>query len=146
VRLNNEKYPEKNSRTTILLCIVLLFSLKAMAQVEVESPQPDPTFANDTWHMSVSPYLWAAGFDGNLSLMGHDAAVHQSFGDIFSNLKFRFMGLGEVRRGRVGLLTDVLFLRAADETAVAVPQLPISVQVKLTASTFLLTPLVAYRV
>ena len=135
----------KNSSTTVLLCIILFFCFKANAQVEVEPPQPEPTFANDTWHVNVSPYLWLAGFDGNLNLMGHDAAVHQSFSDIFSNLKAGFMGLSEVRRGRVGALTDVLFLRAGNETAVAVPQLPISVQVKLTTSTFVLTPLVAYR-
>lgn len=41
------------------------------------------------------------------------------------------MGLGEVRRGRVGVLTDLLFVRVGDQQAVPVPQLPIPVQVKL---------------
>lgn len=56
------------------------------------------------------------------------------------------MGLGEVRRGRVGVLTDLLFVRVGDQGAVPVPQLPFPVQVKLTTMTFTLTPEFAYRV
>lgn len=131
-----------------LFVLLLLFRIPsaANAQVEVESPQQEPTFASDAWHVSASPYLWLAGLDGNLNLAGHDAAVHQSFGDIFSNLKIGFMGLAEVRRGRVGVLADVLFVRVGDQGAVPVPQLPFPVQVKLTTTTFTLTPEFAYRV
>jgi len=137
----------KHSRTAVLFWMVLfLLSFPAYAQVEVESPQQEAAFADDAWHVSASPYLWLAGLDGNLNLSGHEAAVHQSFGDIFSNLKVGFMGLGEVRRGRVGVLTDLLFVRVGDQGAVPVPQLPISVQVKLTSTTFTLTPELAYRV
>ncbi len=136
-----------NSRTAVLFWIVLLaLSLTARAQVEVESPQPELASASDVWHVSASPYLWLAGLDGNLNLAGHDADVHQSFGDIFSNLKVGFMGLAEVRRGRVGVLTDLLFVRVGDQAAVPVPQLPFPVQVKLTTTTFTLTPQFAYRV
>lgn len=135
------------SPVAILFGMVLfLLSLTANAQMEVESPQPEATYASDTWHMSASPYLWLAGLDGNLNLLGHDAAVHQSFGDIFSNLKVGFMGLGEVRRGRLGVLTDLLFVRVGDQKAVPVPQLPFPIQVKLTTTTFTLTPEFAYRV
>jgi hypothetical protein len=87
-----------------------------------------------------------AGLNGNLSLAGHEAAVHQSFGDIFSNLKIGFMGLTEVRRGQIGILTDLLFVRVGDQKAVAVPQLPFPVNVSLTTNTFTLTPEFAYRV
>jgi hypothetical protein len=130
------------------VCAVVLFllSLTANAQVEVETPKAEPAFSEDVWHLSASPYLWLAGLDGTLNLSGHEAAVHQSFGDIFSNLKVGFMGLTEVRRGRVGVLTDLLFVRVGDQAAVPVPQLPINVQVKLTSTTFTLTPEVAYRV
>jgi hypothetical protein len=121
-------------------------SWRANAQVEAESPKQEPTFASDIWHVSASPYLWLAGLDGNLNLAGHDAAVQQSFGDIFSNLKIGFMGLAEIRRGRIGVLTDLLFVRVGDQAAVPVPQLPFPVQVKLTSTTFTLTPEFAYRV
>jgi hypothetical protein len=133
---------------TALVCCALCFlpALTAHAQVEVESPQHETDFSADSWHISASPYLWLAGLNGTLNLAGHEAAVHQSFGDIFSNLKIGFMGFGEARRGRVGVLTDLLFVRVGDQAAVPVPQLPFPVQVKLTSTTFTLTPAFAYRV
>jgi hypothetical protein len=144
--MNNNSLANYNRTPLLFWMFLFLLSLPANAQVEVESPHQEATYANDMWHVSASPYLWLAGLDGDLNLSGHEAAVHQSFGDIFSNLKVGFMGLAEVRRGRVGVLTDLLFVRVGDQGAVPVPQLPISVQVKLTSSTFTLTPEFAYRV
>jgi hypothetical protein len=144
--MSDKFLPSFGRRAILFFIVVFLFSLRANAQVEVESTKQEADFASDVWHVSASPYLWLAGLDGNLNLAGHEAAVDQSFGDIFSNLKIGFMGLAEVRRGRVGVLTDLLFVRVGDQGAVPVPQLPISVQVKVTSTTFTLTPEVAYRV
>jgi len=142
-----QRFHEERSRIAIRLCMILFFlSFTAHAQLEVEAPEQDAPFTKDAWHVNVSPYLWLAGLDGNLKLLGHEAAVHQSFADIFGNLKVGFMGLTEVRRGRFGVLTDFLFVRVGDQGAVPVPQLPVPVQVKLTTNTFTLTPQVAYRV
>jgi hypothetical protein len=130
----------------LLLATCCFFPFRAKAQVEAE-PVPDKSASsNGIWHVSASPYLWLAGLDGNLTLASHEAAVHQSFGDIFSNLKFGVMGLTEVRRGRIGILTDLLFVRVGDQKAVAVPQLPFPVNVTITTNTFTLTPELAYRV
>lgn len=133
------------TRTACVLGL-LTFAAIARAQIEGEPSQPEPTYLADTWHGSVSPYLGFAGLDADLTLSGHTAAVHQSFGDIFSNLKVGVMVLGEVRRGRIGVLTDLLFVRVGDQKAVPVPQLPFPVQVRLTTNTFTLTPQFAYRV
>jgi hypothetical protein len=130
----------------LLLSTSLFFPHHAKAQVEPEPISSQSTAPNDTWHVSASPYLWLAGLNGNLTLAGHEAAVHQSFGDIFSNLKFGVMGLTEVRRGRIGVLTDLLFVRVGDQKAVAVPQLPFPVNVTITTNTFTLTPELVYRV
>src|SRR6202789_1397357 len=144
--MNNNSFANYNRISLLFSMVLFLLSLTANAQIEVESPQQEATYANDVWHVSASPYLWLAGLNGDLNLSGHEAAVHQSFGDIFSNLKVGVMGLGEVRRGRVGVLTDLLFVRVGDQGAVPVPQLPFPVQVKLTSTTFTLTPEFAYRV
>lgn len=127
-----------------LLVTILFLPQRATAQVEPLPDQPAPP--DNLWHISASPYLWMAGLNGNLSIAGHEAAVHQSFGDIFSNLKFGVMGLTEVRRGQIGILTDLLFVRVGDQKAIAVPQLPFPVNVELTTNTFTLTPELAYRV
>ena len=71
----------------------------AHAQVEPSPAPPPPSFQQDSWHVSVSPYLWLAGLDGNVNVFGQQASVHQSFGDILSNLKFGVMGLTELGGG-----------------------------------------------
>lgn len=97
------------------------------------------------WHVTVSPYLWAAGLRGNLHLRGYHAAVHQSFGDILSNLKVGGMGLVEVRHRRVGMLVDTFFLRIGDQKAILVPHLAMDPEVGLHSTIFTLTPQLAYR-
>jgi hypothetical protein len=134
-------------RKRIALLVASVFVTLTGAQGQVASyPLDDQTnFTQDTWHISVTPYVWLAGLDGTVGLSGHVADVHQSFGDILGNLKVGFMGLGEVRRGRFGLLTDILYLRVGDQTAVPVTGLPSAVPIKATANTFTLQPSFAYR-
>jgi hypothetical protein len=118
----------------------------AHAQVEPAETSSNVSFRADQWHVSVSPYLWLAGLDGNLNVLGHQAAVQQSFGDILGNLKFGIMGLTEVRRGRVALLTDLLFVRVGDQKAIPIPQLPSALPVTMRSNTFTLTSEASYRV
>lgn len=96
--------------------------------------------------MSVAPYLWLAGLKGTVSLAGYKADVNRSFGDILGNLKFGVMGLSEVRRGRVGLLTDLVYVRRGNEGAIAVSALPLTVNLQASVNTFTLTPEFGYRV
>jgi len=104
------------------------------------------SFHDDTWHVSVSPYLWLAGMNGSIGFAGHAVKVDQSFTDIFGNLKFGVMGFTEVRRGRIGFLTDLMYIRLGDETAVPVEGLPTVVNVKASLNTFTLTPYFGYRI
>ena len=124
----------------ITLCIV------AQAQVDPDTSRGQPTFHDDTWHVDVSPYLWLAGMNGTVSLGGHQAQVNQSFSQIFDNLKFGVMGLSEVRRGRIGILTDLMYIRLGDEQAVPIAGLPNALQVKTSLNTFTLTPYLGYRI
>src|SRR5262249_48326729 len=104
--------------------LVLCFCGIATAQVEPETKKVDVPFHEDTWHVTISPYLWMAGMDGTLSIGGHEAQVKQSFTDIFSSLKFGVMGLTDIHRGRIGILTDVMWIRLGDEKSIPVQGLP----------------------
>jgi hypothetical protein len=128
-----------------LTALALGTSRPAAAQVEPEAPANQPTFKEDSWHVSVSPYLWLAGFNGTVSLKGYKADVNQSFGDILGNLKFGVMGLTEVRRGRVGLLTDLVYIRLGNEGAIPISGFPITVNLKASVNTFTLSPQFGYR-
>jgi hypothetical protein len=130
-----------------------LLLLGCLAPLSFGQTQPSPaspdlnnlSFHDDTWHMAISPYLWMAGMDANLTVAGRTTQVTQSFGDIFSNLKFGFMGLTETRRGRLGILTDLMYIKLGDETAVPIANLPNTLNLKNDISSFTLAPYGAYR-
>ena len=77
-----------------------------------------PAVANaaDDWKFAVAPYLWGAGIDGTVSAKGYEADVDKSFGDIVDDLDFAAMVNLQVRKGRFGAYTDVLFLGTSDTT------------------------------
>ncbi|CAN5403172.1 hypothetical protein BH10ACI4_BH10ACI4_12690 [soil metagenome] len=132
-------------RMARLAVLTLLMTPAVHAQVDTYPLNDQTNFTQDTWHVSLSPYLWLAGLNGTVGIGGHVADVHQSFGDILGNIKVGFMGFGEVRRGRIGLLTDVIYLRVGDQTAVSVTGLPFAVPIKATADAFTIKPAFAYR-
>lgn len=76
------------------------------------APPSDLTFA-------VSPYLWIAGISGSVTtplqaVPAQDISV--SFGDTLSNLSgLAFMGTGEIRHRRFGLLFDIMTLRVESD-------------------------------
>jgi len=132
-------------------CVYVLLLLlgtcgTAFGQVGTEPEAEIPDFHDDHWHVAISPYLWMAGMNGTLSIGSHEATVNQSFGDIFSNLKFGVMGFTEVRRGRIGFLTDVMWVDLDNENSVPLQNVPVNVDIKMTVKTLTLTPYFAYRI
>ena len=129
----------------VILMLAFTMCAVAEAQVEPETPTTPPSFHQDSWHVSISPYLWLVGMNGTIAVAGHEASVNQSFADIFSNLKFGVMGLTEVRRGQVGILTDLMYVWLGNEKAIPVQGLPGALNLNNNLNTVTLTPEIAYR-
>jgi len=138
--------PDKSATTVAMTLLLLVMHSVASAQVVPDVPNSQLGFHEDTWHVNVSPYLWLAGMNGTVALGAHEAQVNQSFTDIFQNLKFGVMGLSEVRRGRIGMLTDLMYIHLGDEQAIPLGGLPNTLDVKTTLNTFTFTPYLAYRI
>jgi hypothetical protein len=83
--------------------------------------------------------------NGAVGFGGREVQVNQSFTDIFSNLKFGVMGLTEVKRGPISILTDAMYVRLGNERAILLHGLPIAVNVNTSLNTFTLTPYLGYR-
>lgn len=136
-----------NMAVSVLAVVILLLAgTPSVGQSAANAPVAQPSFADDTWHINVSPYLWMAGMNGSVGFRGVQVQVNQSFGDIFENLKFGVMGLSEVRRGRIGFLTDLIYIRLGNEPAIPVEGLPGAINVKTSLNTFTLTPYFSYRI
>jgi hypothetical protein len=82
---------------------------------------PTVAAAADDWKFSVAPYLWGAGIDGTMTVRGYEADVDKSFEDILNDLDFGAMVNLQARRDRLGLYTDVLFLKVSATSDVANP-------------------------
>lgn len=71
--------------------------------------------AGDEWRFEATPYLFAAGLDGDVKV-GRLAAsgVETSFSDLTKILDYGFMGTLEGRRGDFGFLADAIYLKVSD--------------------------------
>jgi hypothetical protein len=67
---------------------------------------PASAMAED-WEFQVTPYLWVAGIDTSVG----DFSRTASFGDIIDNLAFTVMGTAQAQRGRLILVTDIVYLK-----------------------------------
>src|SRR4029453_16752215 len=75
--------------------------------------------SEDKFTFEVTPYLWAAGINGDIAVGtvrggGIDVDVDASFSDIFQELDMAFMGMVEGRYGRWGLLLDAVYMQLSD--------------------------------
>ena len=82
---------------------------------------PTVASAADDWKFAVTPYLWAAGFNGTATVRSHEADVEKNFDDILDDLSFAFMVNLQARKGRFGLYTDLTYLGQEDTHELATP-------------------------
>lgn len=74
----------------------------AQATATNSSSEPEITF---------TPYLWTAGLGGDVGFRGQSGSIDASFGDILKNVKIGFTGAGDIRVGRVVVMSDVAYFR-----------------------------------
>lgn len=129
----------------VVIVTLIRAAIPSIAQTAPDIPPEKLNFSNDTWHVNVSPYLWMAGMNGSVGFRHVEVKVNQSFSDIFENLKFGVMGLTEVRRGQIGFLTDVMYIRLGNEPAIPLSGLPVAINATTSLNTFTLTPYFGYR-
>ena len=74
---------------------------------KVRNPNPNPS----DWHVDWVPfYLWFSGLSGNVGAAGQVAPVSVSFSDVFQQLNIGLMTNMDVRRKRIGVVTDLIFM------------------------------------
>ena len=74
---------------------------------------------SDRWSFTIAPYVYMTGLKGNVGTLPPlpSAKVDASFSDITGNLDLGFMGAGELRKGRFGILTDVFWTRISGDVS-----------------------------
>lgn len=147
-------------RITLLIfaeCIVALLyadgqakSVASDAQLQTQSSIPDPPSSSSStsydqgWSLNLSPYIWFAGTHGTVGVLGRDASVHASAGDLLSHFNFGIMGAAEARFDRFVLDGDLLWIRLSDSRALPFPGLN-ATSVDVRVGQFVWTSKVGYR-
>jgi hypothetical protein len=68
---------------------------------------------------------------GTIGALGHDASVHASFRDSFSNFSFALMGAFDPRYNRIVMPLDFMWIRLTNDKALPFDVLATSVKVKV---------------
>jgi hypothetical protein len=106
--------------------------------------QSDSAGDDNNWHMTATPYLWFPGISGTSGAFGHNLSIHASPGDLLSNFQIGLAGAGEIRKGRLLIPIDFMWMKLqGDKSTDFDPGVSYAV-VHLTQT--MLTPGIGYRI
>lgn len=98
---------------TILASALLLTAVPALAGTTAPTlDEPQLSVTTDSgWRVGTSMYVWTTRLDGDMTFQGTTVPVDVPFDKIFENLKFTFMGLVEVGKGRWSFMSDLFYAK-----------------------------------
>ena len=105
---------------------------------KVKNPNPPPS----DWHVDWVPfYLWFSGLSGDVGAGGVTAPVSVSFSQVFKQLNIGYMTDLDIRRKRIGLFTDLIFMSlSSDQSTTPIGPQPTYVGFKANAKQLIVTP------
>jgi hypothetical protein len=115
-----------NSRHLVTLCLIAALAALPSAgwadevdgeEVAVpasapaaEEPREDASSKDeDGWEFEIAPYMWFIFMEGSTSFRDQDQDVSIGFGEVWEQLHFSFMLDAEVKKGKFGVLTDLVY-------------------------------------
>lgn len=101
---------------------------------------------NEAWQFRLTPYLWFAGLDGDISTIpGAPAApIDISASDALDDTEASLMVLFDAKRGRHGLFADLLYTDVRSDEELAPP--PINLKLRSKTETLLFSLAYEYEI
>lgn len=85
--------------------------------LQLFNPPGSEAQENEKWHFAVPVYLWGAGLNGTVGVLGRTAEVDQSFSDLLSNLHFGFMGGSRAYKNQWAITTELIYMKVGSATS-----------------------------
>jgi len=146
----------RNTFLTLLTVIALtpLLMSQESADQDEQSTQPSvggaaaqseaSTTMDNQWHIAFLPYLWFAGMHGTTGVLGYNTSIHASAGDLLSHFNIGLMAATELRKNRLVLPVDMMWIRLSDNHGLPENEAGVN-HIDFRAGQFLLTPEGGYR-
>jgi len=93
----------------------LLASLVCLLGLLAPSYAGADEFVSADWQFQLTPYAWALAADGHTTVKGQKSDLDLSFHDIVEELNYGVMLEGEARKGRVGVIANILYANLGDD-------------------------------
>ncbi|WP_205927467.1 hypothetical protein [Rhizobium sp. P32RR-XVIII] len=117
---------------------------------DIDNAAPPQTASDPAgWTLSLAPYFWAGSINGDVGVRGRQPIeVDVPFRDIFDNLRFGGMIVGEAHNGTWGVFGDLIYLKLEVEKSVTrtVAGVPLNLAGTLETSSLTGTLMGEYRV
>lgn len=135
--------------TVALTASLLVGSPVGAADVNEQSSLPGVVSDDAGWTFSIAPYFWGASLRGDVGVRGRqpfDADV--PFSDLFDNLRFGGMIVGEAHNGTWGVFADLIYLDIQVDKALTrtIAGVPVSLSGSLETTSITATLMGEYRV
>lgn len=103
--------------------------------------------SSEEWSFSITPYIFGAAVEADVAPLPPLPAVEvdASFGDIMKEVNLGYMGAAELRKGKFGIISDVIWLDVSVDESGPLPPV-FSSFIKLDYASLYATFLGAYRV
>jgi len=103
--------------------------------------------SSEEWSFTVMPYIWGTSLKGTTAPLPSLPAVEvdASFGDIIKEVNLGYMGSAELRKGKFGIISDVIWIDLSAEASGPLPPV-FSSFIELDYTSLIASLLGAYRV
>lgn len=152
---NIKEYTMPRGRFAVIVLgtvLALAMSVHATGETAEKSDTAQPVISSnaDAWQFEITPYLLAAGLNGQVGIHGVTADVDMPFSDIWDNLDSAFMALFTAQKGRWSYGFEGVYFKITDQGSKSVTgsfgNVTVDGALKLTTSINIYQGSVGYRV
>jgi hypothetical protein len=103
------------------------------------------TDKTDQWQFMIEPYVWIAGIGGATS---NGTDINVGFDDIVSNLKFAYMGVLGVKKGKWSFIVDPIYLsvKKTQDGSISYSGNSFNSHTEVNAKAWVVTPVIGYNI
>ena len=91
----------------------------------------DPQTEESKWEFDLTPYIWFAGMNADISFLDQTIPVEAKFKDVLKDLKFGVLLHAEAKKGSWFILTDLMYMKLRKDGHIEILAVDTELEMKL---------------